>query len=200
MFTFALAVILLVGTPGPGVLSAAAVGAAYGFKAGSRYITGLFIGNALVGLIVILGIAALLLANPYLRYILLLCSTLYILWLAKKVAFAGVDIEFHEASSKPGIREGTILQLINPKSYIVNSTFFAGFVIWPSNYTAEVAAKFLVFYAIWYPIHYAWLMLGIKIRQLNLDPTFQRGVNWVMATSLVVVVIIATWSTLKSGL
>ena len=45
MLTFALAVFLLIITPGPGVLSTAGVGAAYGFQPGLRYVMGLFIGT-----------------------------------------------------------------------------------------------------------------------------------------------------------
>lgn len=64
MFTFAAAVFFLIVTPGPGVLSAAGVGAAYGFRAGLRYVLGLFIGNNLVVIAVVSGLAALLLASP----------------------------------------------------------------------------------------------------------------------------------------
>jgi threonine/homoserine/homoserine lactone efflux protein len=53
MPTFCLAVLLLLVTPGPGVLSTAGVGAAFGFNAGLRYVTGLFIGTNLVALIVV---------------------------------------------------------------------------------------------------------------------------------------------------
>ncbi|MEP4336194.1 MAG: LysE family translocator, partial [Roseobacter sp.] len=45
MLTFAAAVFFLIITPGPGVLSAAGVGAAYGMRSGLRYVLGLFIGN-----------------------------------------------------------------------------------------------------------------------------------------------------------
>ena len=48
MFTFSVAVFFLIATPGPGVLSAAGVGAAFGYKSGMAYVTGLFIGTNLV--------------------------------------------------------------------------------------------------------------------------------------------------------
>jgi threonine/homoserine/homoserine lactone efflux protein len=50
MLTFALAVLFLIITPGPGVLSTAGVGAGFGFRAGFRYLTGLFIGTNIVAL------------------------------------------------------------------------------------------------------------------------------------------------------
>ena len=68
MLTFALAVFFLIITPGPGVLSVAGVGASFGSKPGARYIAGLFIGTNLVGLAVVSGLAAILLASDASSY------------------------------------------------------------------------------------------------------------------------------------
>jgi threonine/homoserine/homoserine lactone efflux protein len=65
MLAFILAVFLLLITPGPGVLSTAGVGAAFGFKAGLRYVFGLCIGTNLVALIVVSGLAAIILATNW---------------------------------------------------------------------------------------------------------------------------------------
>mgnify|MGYP001824687630 FL=1 len=59
MISFVLAVLFLLITPGPGVLSLAGVGAAYGYRAGARYMVGLFLGTNLVCLMVITAHAAL---------------------------------------------------------------------------------------------------------------------------------------------
>ncbi len=58
MLTFALAVFFLIITPGPGVLSVAGVGSAFGSGPGARYIAGLFVGTNLVALAVVSGMAA----------------------------------------------------------------------------------------------------------------------------------------------
>ena len=44
MIAFVLAVFLLILTPGPGVLSLAGVGAAFGWRQGIKFLIGLFIG------------------------------------------------------------------------------------------------------------------------------------------------------------
>ena len=69
MITFALAVFFLIITPGPGVLSLAGVGAAFGFQNGGRYLLGLFIGTNIVCLGVISGLAAAMLAVPGVRVV-----------------------------------------------------------------------------------------------------------------------------------
>ena len=74
MINFALAVFFLIITPGPGVLSVAGVGAAFGYKSGLRYILGLCLGTNLVALAVVTGLATIVLSNYALRMILMVCS------------------------------------------------------------------------------------------------------------------------------
>ena len=71
MGIFLTAVFFLLITPGPGVLSTAGVGAAYGAQAGYRYVLGLCIGTNIVALAVVTGLAGVVLAQPALRTILL---------------------------------------------------------------------------------------------------------------------------------
>jgi len=191
LIAFLTAVFFLLITPGPGVLSAAGVGTAFGFQAGARYITGLFIGTNLVALAVVTGLAGLIVANPMIRTILAALSAAYLLYLAYKIATAGGKIAIHAASRAPGIRDGILLQAINPKAYVVNTALFSGFVIWPNMLSAEIAAKFLMVNAIWIPIHFLWLWIGISIRRLDLADKVQKRINFAMAAALVIVVVLA---------
>ncbi len=194
MLSFAAAVFLLIITPGPGVLSLAGVGAAYGFRAGLRYFTGLFIGTNLVALAVITGLAALILASTTIRTVLMIASTAYLLYLAYKIATAGSRIGFTAASRQPGLRDGVALQLINPKAYVVNTTLFSGFAFLPQSYVAEMALKLLITNAIWVSLHFLWLWIGARIKAMNLAPRTQRMINMFMACAMLAVVILALWS------
>ena len=133
MAAFALGVFLLIITPGPGVLSLAGVGAAFGWRQGTSYLCGLFIGNNLVCFAVVSGLATVMLANPVIRTVLLITSATYLGYLALKIAFAGAKIAFVE-TSKPGVVAGIALQLINPKAYAVNTTLFSGFAFYPDSF------------------------------------------------------------------
>lgn len=196
MLTFALAVFLLIVTPGPGVLSTAGVGAGFGFRAGLPYVAGLFIGTNLVALAVVSGLAALLLGAPVIRTVLFAASTLYLLYLAARIAFAGTRIAFIEAREQPGAVAGLLLQIINPKAYAVNTTLFSGFVIFADAYATEVAVKFLILNAIWIPIHLAWLWAGAALHRLDLPRRTQRAINVGMALAMLGVVALATVSAL----
>ena len=198
MLSFAAAVFLLIITPGPGVLSLAGVGAAYGFRAGLRYITGLFIGTNLVGLAVVTGLAALILANPVIRTVLMAASTGYLLYMAFKIATAGSKIGFTAASRQPGIRDGLMLQAINPKAYVVNTTLFSGFAFMPQAYAVEVALKFIIMNVIWVSLHFLWLWVGSRIKAMNLAHRTQRAINIFMACAMLAVVALALWTSLSA--
>ncbi len=195
MFAFAFAVFLLLITPGPGVLSLAGVGTAYGWKIGVQYLSGLWIGNNLVSFTIISGLAALLLADPLVRNVLLFISATYLLFLASKVAFAGSEVALIKVTA-PGLFSGITLQLINPKAYAVHSTLFSGFVIYPESFAIETGIKVVLSNLIWVLIHFFWLYAGVKVNELDLQVQTQKIINLVMAICLVIVVILATWSVL----
>lgn len=194
MITFAVAVFLLIITPGPGVLTLAGVGSAYGYKDGFRYIVGLLIGQNIVAIAVVSGLAAILLAAPVVRNILLVLSVSYMLFLAYKIAFSGAKIAFIGAAKAPGIKGGLMLQAINPKAYVVNTSIFSGFAIWPDSFAAEITFKFIVFNIIWIVIHILWLAVGVTINRLNLAPKVHRLINIGMALALMSVVGLALWA------
>lgn len=194
MLTFTVAVILLVITPGPGVLSLAGVGAAYGYRDGVRYIAGLWIGHNLVAIAVVSGLAAIMLAEPRVRTVLALASAGYLLWLAYKIAFAGARVAFIERPKPPGTSGGLLLQVINPKAYAVNTAIFANFAFLPGNPGLEIALKFLIFNSVWIVAHIFWLWIGVTIRRLDLPSRTQRAINIGMALAMLSVVAMALWA------
>ncbi len=191
MLTFAIAILFLVGTPGPGVLSLAGVGSAYGYRDGLRYMVGLFIGNFAVALAVLTGLAAVMLAMPGLRTALATASALYLLWLAYKIAFAGARVAFIERPAPPGVIGGLTLQAINPKAYAVSTAIFTNFPFMPENPALEASLKLIIFNALWIVIHVFWLWLGVTIRRLELPERIQRRINIGMAAAMLAVVLLA---------
>jgi len=188
LISFTIAVFFLIITPGPGVLSVAGVGSAFGLGPGAKYIAGLFVGTNLVAMAVVTGMASAILADEKIRLILLIASVAYLLYLASKIAFAGAKIAFKEVTEAPGIWSGVILQILNPKAYAVNTTLFTGFAFWPDSFEIETALKFLIMNLIWVPIHFGWLYAGMRLHRLNLSAHVQRRVNIGMAFLMLCVV------------
>jgi threonine/homoserine/homoserine lactone efflux protein len=188
MLTYALALFFLLITPGPGVLSVAGVGSAFGPGAGTRYIAGIMVGTNLVAAAVVFGVAASIMANDRIRLIMLTASLLYLVYLAFRIAFAGSTIAIIKATKAPGFWAGVVLQVVNPKAYAIIATLITGFAFWPENLVAETAIKLLIFNSISVPVHFAWLFVGITFHRLNLKPDTQRRVNMLMAISMLLVV------------
>ena len=193
MLAFALAVFLLIITPGPGVLSTAGVGAGFGYRAGTQYVIGLFLGTNLVALAVVSGLAALILADPRIRLLLFVLSFGYLAYLAFRIAFAGARLAFIEKARPPGIGGGILLQIVNPKAYAVNTAFFTGFAFLPGNYMAEIGIKFLIMNAIWVPIHFLWLWAGVLLHRLEMSERAHRIINIGMASAMMGVVLLAIY-------
>lgn len=194
MLTFALAVLLLIVTPGPGVLSLAGVGAAYGYRHGARYLAGLFLGTNMVCPAVVSGLAAAMLAEPGIRILLTLASAAYLVWLAARIALAGARVAFILRPAPPGIRGGILLQALNPKAYAVNTALFSGFSFIAARPAFEMALKLAILNALWIVIHLFWLWLGVTIRRLEPPPAVQRAINIGMAVAMLAVVALAALS------
>ena len=194
MLTFATAVFFLLITPGPGVMSTAGVGSAFGFRPGTRYIIGLFFGTNMVALAVVSGLAAVILANPKIRLALFIASACYLLYLAARIALSGAKVAFMEAKRPPGFWGGVALQAINPKAYAVNTTLFSGFAFWPESLMTETLIKFAIINAIWIPIHFLWLFAGVSLHRLDLAPRVQFRINVAMALSMLAVVALAAFA------
>lgn len=196
MIEFIIAVVFLLITPGPGVLTTAGIGAAYGYRAGLGFVGGLMLGGFINMMIVISGLAALVLAIPSLRFVLLIGSVAYLLYLAWRIASAGAKVGFAPADTPLGFKNGLMLQFINPKAYVVSTTLFSGFIFLPDGPILEVVLKLIVFNLIWLPVHLVWLGFGAKIGGLDLPQSRQRAINIGMALALVTVVGIALWTSL----
>ena len=190
MLEFVIAVFFLLITPGPGVLTTASIGAAFGYRAGYKFLAGLCIGGFINMMFVISGLAALILAVPSLRFVLLFASIGYLLFLAWRIASFGSKIGFKAATVHFGFANGFVLQLINPKAYVVGTTLFSSFAFMPDRPILELVAKLLLFNGIWIPVHLIWLGAGCKLGSMNLSQRTVRILNLGMALSLLVVVFI----------
>ncbi|MEO0670442.1 MAG: LysE family translocator [Pseudomonadota bacterium] len=194
MLTFAVSVFFLLITPGPGVLTTAGVAAAYGFRNGLGYMSGIVIGAQVVMICVASGLAAMVFAIPYVRVTLLVASVAYLFYLAFVIAMSGNRIGFISVDKSPKFWQGFALSVINPKAYAVSTTLFSGFAFWPENLAVENTLKCLIVLSIAIPIHLIWLYAGAALKKLELSPRTARLINFAMAGALVAVVALALMS------
>tara|TARA_Y100001954_G_scaffold131164_1_gene140173 strand:- start:83 stop:673 length:591 start_codon:yes stop_codon:yes gene_type:complete len=194
MLTFTIAIFLMIITPGPGVLSLAATGSGFGWKAGVLYLAGLFIGTNTVLVFVVTGFKGFLFEIPWVEPVFLIISLSYLTWIAWRIASAGNEIKFKKSKNEPTFFEAIFLQIINPKAYLVNGILFAGFPLKNFSLQQEILIKALIINLVWIPVHFFWLWLGIKLRQWGLNKGKQAIVNKVMAFCLLVVIGLTAFS------
>ena len=194
MLTFTIAIFLMIITPGPGVLSLAATGSGFGWKAGILYLAGLFIGTNTVLVFVVTGFKGFLFEIPWVEPVFLIISLSYLTWIAWRIASAGNEIKFKKSKNEPTFFEAIFLQIINPKAYLVNGILFAGFPLKNFSLQQEILIKALIINLVWIPVHFFWLWIGIKLRQWGLNKGKQAIVNKVMAFCLLVVIGLAAFS------
>ena len=195
MLAFIIALFFLIITPGPGVLTTAGVGSAYGYGPGLRFLCGLFVGSNLVAVGIVSGLAAVVLANENIKFALFVASTCYLLYLAARIAFSGAKIAFIKKAKPPGFWGAVVLQILNPKSYVVYTTLFAGFPFMAEAPFTEILVKFAIVNAMWIPVHLLWLWAGVSLHRLDLAPRVQFRINIAMALAMLVVVVLAFFAT-----
>ena len=191
MLAFTIAIFLMIITPGPGVLSLAATGSGFGWKTGTLYLVGLFIGTNTVLVLVVTGFKGFLFEIPWVEPVFLIISLSYLTWIAWRIATAGNEIKFKQSKKKPTFFEAIFLQVINPKAYLVNGILFTGFPLQGFNLQQEILIKTLIINFVWVPVHFIWLWLGVKLRQWGLSKGRQLAVNKSMAFCLFIVILLA---------
>ncbi len=129
-------------TPGPNNMLLTASGANFGFLRSLPLLIGIMLGMQLMLLLVAFGIGGLILLYPSLHLLLKIGGSLYLLWLAWKIATAAYEelaTEDRTVRQMP-FWQGGLLQLINPKAWLMALGAVASFSLAGSAYQHSVIA------------------------------------------------------------
>jgi threonine/homoserine/homoserine lactone efflux protein len=129
-FTFA--AIGLLGSPGPGIAALVAIGARAGFVGGLRFYGGLQLGLAIAAMLTAAGLLSVLAAAPVLASALRIGATLYLIYLAFRIATAPVGAPARGAESKfvSTAFSGFLLGVTNPKAYVAFTSLLLSVRSW----------------------------------------------------------------------
>jgi threonine/homoserine/homoserine lactone efflux protein len=174
----------IMGSPGPATISVAAAGSAYGLRHSLAYLIGIIIGTTVVLVAVASGITATLLALPTLRAVLIVVSTLYLVWLAYRIATAPALGARSAAAAPPSLGGGTLLGLANPKAWVAIAAVFGNARL-ADDAAADAAAKVAVLSVMIVLIMGAWLIAGASFAPILRDPRRARIINGGLAAALV---------------
>ena len=125
---FLTAAVGLLGSPGPAIAALIAVGRARGLVGGLPYFLGLQLGLATAAGITAAGLFSLLAAFPSALRVMTIAATVYLIYLAYKIASSPVG-ETAQASSgaHSSPAAGFLLGMTNPKAYLAFASLLASY-------------------------------------------------------------------------
>lgn len=179
------------GTPGPNNLMLMTSGVNFGMKRSIPHLMGITLGFCFMIFCVGMGLQTMFAVMPQLETILRYVGTVYLLWLAWKIANSGPVGEGKAAGAKPmGFWAAAAFQWVNPKAWFMAISAITTYASSAEN--AEVGSKLsqvllvvLVFGAVNFPLVACWGLFGSAMRQFLQNPKTLKIFNVTMAVLLV---------------
>lgn len=174
----------VMGSPGPTTMSVVAVGTAFGFRRALPYLAAVSAGTILVLVALAGGLLGAVRAVPGLAPALTVAGTLYLLWLAWRIATAPPAVP-DEGSGQAPAAGGLLLALANPKAWLALGAVLAGHRLPLASPPVEAMAKVAILAVLVVAVHFAWLAAGTALARHLRRPRTARAVNVAMAVALV---------------
>ncbi|MDF2178396.1 LysE family translocator [Aliiglaciecola sp. CAU 1673] len=186
----ALSLFILVGciTPGPNNLMILASGVNYGIRPSLPHLFGINLGFTLMVMGVGLGMAGVFALYPMLHEVLKVLGSVYLLWLAWKIASAPVqriDIKKRKPFS---FLQAALFQWVNPKAWILATGTVVTFSLAHLEYSRQVVEIAILYLVLGMPCTATWLGFGTGLKRFLASPprlrTFNVSMGLLLALSL----------------
>ncbi|WP_016677558.1 LysE family translocator, partial [Yersinia pestis] len=127
-------------TPGPNNMLLTSTGANFGFMRSIWLMLGIMLGMQSMLLLVAFGVGSLILIYPSLHLALKILGSLYLLWLAWKIATSAYEkLDTNVAPAKPlRLYQGWLLQFLNPKAWLMGLGSVASFSMAGAAYNHSI--------------------------------------------------------------
>ena len=186
----AIATALLLGSPGPAPLALAATSATFGVRQSVPFLLGILFGLIMVIAATSAGFAVLLSTMPQLTFALHILGAVYIGYIAWKIAFAPV------AGAKaitccPGMLNGFVLNLLNPKAYAAFFALFSQFLLPLEDEAFRYMATGIICFFVALIVDTGWVLLGGMLKRLFEQPRAARTLRITFAVSMLFAVLLA---------
>jgi threonine/homoserine/homoserine lactone efflux protein len=179
-------------TPGPNNLMLSASGVVFGFSRTLPHLLGVAVGFTLLLVVCASGVGALLLGLPAAAFVLKVCGTVYLLYLAWTYRNA-LAPQARSASARPlKFAEAVAFQFVNPKAWIMGLTAAAVFV--PDLQPRHLAIAIMVaaFSIVNLPCIATWAALGATLKRWLTRDRWRQVFSYAIAL-LTVYSVVAMW-------
>ena len=180
--------VLMTGTPGPNNAMALTSGVKVGFWRSMPLVSGIAVGVGLQLIAIGLGLGAAFEAFPALHNLLRIGGSIYLLWLALKIARSG-PIRLDGSNRPPvGFVGATAFQWINPKAWAITTSAVAAYV--PAvDYMLNVTIAATIMALVAMPCVSIWAAVGTALRRFLMQPHYARAFNTAVALLLVAITV-----------
>ena len=184
---FLTAAVGLLGSPGPAIAALIAVGRARGLVGGLPYFLGLQLGLATAAGITAAGLFSLLAAFPSALRVMTIAATVYLIYLACKIASSPVG-ETAQASNgaHASPAAGFLLGVTNPKAYLAFASLLASYTLIKGSAQQDALAKWFLLVAVMIVVDIVWLYAGVFLRGLMLSPNGERVLNVTLGLTVLI--------------
>lgn len=187
-FAFIVFCIVMTSTPGPNNALVMISAARFGLSKTVPLILGIAIGVGLQLMAIAIGLNRLFEIMPKFQLMLSIFGTLYMIWLAWRIASSGpLQLDQH-AKPAMGFIAGALFQWLNPKAWIISisavSTYLSN-----KHHMIEIALAALILVLISIPCVGVWSIGGIFLRKLLTSPKYAFIFNIVMSIALLMAVL-----------
>lgn len=182
-------------TPGPNNAMLLASGANFGLRASTPHMLGVIGGFLTLVALCGLGLGGLFTAYPLLHVILKVAGTLYLLYLAARIAFSD-SLSSKTTGARPmTFAQAFAFQAVNPKGWAMALGAVTAYA--PADgYLLNVALVVLVFALVNSPCIVAWTAFGVGMRRFLDSSRVLRAFNIVMGVLLA----LSLWPVLAEGI
>jgi threonine/homoserine/homoserine lactone efflux protein len=172
-------------TPGPNNIMLLTSGLNYGVRRSIPHLLGVALGFAFMTAVVGLGLGAAFVHVTWLYTLMKIMGTLYLLWLAWRIATAEPRLDDGDARSRPlTFLEAAAFQWVNPKGWVMAIgaiSAYAGIASFPGN-VALITGFWLV---VGMPTCGIWVLFGAGLKRILDTPSRIRAFNIAMGVALV---------------
>jgi threonine/homoserine/homoserine lactone efflux protein len=184
---FLTAAVGLLGSPGPAIAALIAVGRARGLVGGLPYFLGLQLGLATAAGITAAGLFSLLAAFPSALRGMTIAATVYLIYLAYKIATSPVG-ETAQASNgaHASPAAGFLLGVTNPKAYLAFASLLASYTLIKGSTQQDTFTKWFLLVAVMIVVDIVWLYVGAFLRGLMLSPNSERVLNVTLGLTVII--------------
>lgn len=173
-------------TPGPNNLMLATSGVNFGLRRTMPHAAGVIIGFPLLFAAVGAGLGTLFTQLPWLHTALTVLGSIYLLWLAWKIAFAPATVGTKEGARPLTFLQAAAFQWVNPKAWMMVITSISVYTVPGEGYAWRLALMTGISLLVSAGSTSTWALFGVSIRRVfEHRPRLLRAFNVTMGVLLV---------------